>query len=174
MPEEAISTRISRLYAAVDALTEVDMRKLPGKIVGRRNTFGLLQDFSGELSCEEMTNTAYMLIHNTANLRDHLRRWASQHGKDKARVDATFQESEALKVVQDLSNNDKHGYPPRDGGYSRVAPRLESVRRVLRISGEPNSSIYLTLGANGIPEMLGDGDVKAVITSEVLDDQGLA
>ena len=72
-------------------------------------------------------------MHNIANLKDQLRRWARQNGTDPATIDQAIGASNALNIIIDLSNNDKHGYPPRDDGYSGVAPQVSGIDRVMKL-----------------------------------------
>ena len=166
--------RVRRIYSAIGAVEERDPKKLKATVIETKMIRGVFQDFRGGLTDEEMSNYAHMLIHNIANLRDHLRGWAAHHGKDKARVDDTIKASIALQIIADLSNNDKHPYPPRDGGHSRRSPRLVEIRRVMQLKtqAKKGSTVGMTLGPGGVPRLLGDGTAKAVITGDVLDKDG--
>lgn len=170
MPADELIHRIKRIYASIDALQELDLAKLPAQVMQSDRLVAIFQDFKGNLSHEEIENAAYTVIHNIANLQDHMRRWAHHNGHDKARVDDAFKASAALKIVKDLSNNDKHG-PPRDGGHSGVAPMLSDVRRVmqLRTEAKAGSFVAMTLGARGEPKVTGTGTAGAIITAEVVD-----
>jgi len=167
----AIRQRISRLYAAIGTIEETDPQKLRATLIQTDEIKAVFQDFHGGLSDDELSNQAHTVIHNIANLRDHLRRWAAQNGQDKAKVDQTIDNSLDLQIVQDLSNNDKHGYPPRDGGRSGKSPRLIEINRVMRLQtqAKKGSMIAMTIGASGVPKFIGDGSAKAVVTAEVVD-----
>lgn len=166
--------RVKRLYASVKAQQEFNLRRLPAKVTQTHHTLTVLQDFSGGLSVEDIANAAHMLIHNIANLHDHLRQWAKNTGKSKAKVKAAFQASQALRLIKDLSNNDKHGYPPGDGGRSGVAPKLTNLRRQMVLTTKPKagSCVVMTLGPGGIPKTSGDGTACAIITGDVVDKAG--
>jgi hypothetical protein len=165
--DEIIQKRISRIYAAVDAAKESDLGKLQGRVIQTPRVSALFQDFRGGLSQEQLSNQAHLVIHNIANLRDHLRRWAAQKGLNRDKVDQTVKSSFELQVIQDLSNNDKHGYPPRDGGCSGKAPQLGEVTRVLRLCG---SGVATFTG--GAPQITGDSTAEAVVTAEIFDQAG--
>jgi hypothetical protein len=171
MSNSAICQRISRIYAAIGAIEEADPHKLNATVIQTGNVKAVFQDFRGGFSDDELSNQAHSVIHNIANLRDHLRRWAGQNGRDKAKVDQTIDNSLDLQIVQDLSNNDKHGYPPRDGGRSGKCPQLIEINRVMRlqIQAKKGSMIAMTIGAGGVPKFIGDGSAKAVVTGEVVD-----
>jgi hypothetical protein len=166
--------RIGRIYAAIGVGEEMDMSKLKPHILESDRFFAVFQDFSGGLTAEQMENLAYSLIHNIANVGDHAPRWAKRNGKSAGSINETVDASFAIRVMIDLSNNDKHGYPPRGRGYSSRSPRLVNVRRVLRLTtgNEKGSSVAMTLNPDGTPRILGSGSAKAVLTGEVLDDTG--
>jgi len=99
-----------------------------------------------------------------------LRQWAKDNEHDKTKVDQTFKNSLELQIIKDLSNNDKHPYPPRYS-YSGKYPQLININRVmqLKIQAKKGSTIGMTLGADGVPKIVGDGTAKAVITGDVVD-----
>lgn len=169
--DDAIRQRISRIYAAIGSIEEADPRKLKATVIQTEKVYGVFQDFRGGLSADELYNQAHAVIHNIANLRDNLRRWAANNGHDKDKVDTAVNNSFELQVIQDLSNNDKHGYPPRDGGHSKQSPQLIDVNRVMRLQtqAKKGSMVAMTLGPGGIPKFHGDGTAKAVVTGEVVD-----
>lgn len=173
MTADDLVNRVERICAAIGTAQERGMSKFPAKVIRGAHGVAFLQDFRGGLGPAEMENIAYSVTHNIANLRDHLRRWAARNGKDKTKVDACFDSSRALKLIQDLSNNDKHGYPPRDGrGHSGVAPRLSGVDRSARLQPEPGSCVTMTLGPGGVPVVSRSGRAAVVITGEVADKDG--
>jgi hypothetical protein len=174
MNSDDLMGRLKRIYASLGSAEETDMSKLKAKTMSDGKCIGLHQDFTGGLSDEELENLAHSLIYNIANLHNHLERWAKKNGKDKSRVDEVLNGSLALRIVQDLSNNDKHGYPPRDGGESGKLPRIGKITRALQLTTSPQqgSFVAMTLGPGGIPRISGSGKARVVISAEVLDKDG--
>jgi hypothetical protein len=175
MPDADLLQRIQRIYAAVQTAEEADLSRLPARVLRSGRFLSMYQDFSGSLRDEEIVNLAYSVIHNIANLCDHARRWAKRSGKDPAIIDEAVEASFALLVITDLSSNDKHGYPPRDGGRSRRSPKLVNTRRILRIAtgAEKGSAVAVTFAPDGTPQVSGSGSAKAIVTGEVVDDKGV-
>ena len=171
--DDELGGRISRIYGAIDAVEEEDLGKLKGQVIETTTFFGVSNDFRGGLSDEEISNRAHSLIHNIANLQDHLKRWARQNFNNASKVDEGFNQSIALQIIKDLSNNDKHGYPTRDSddGHSGKRPRLIELNRILRLSTKPEkgSSIGMTLNRDGTPRILGSGPSMAIITGTIVD-----
>lgn len=171
MHSDELEHRIKRIYASVGSTEETDMSKLKAHVIRDGKRIAIHQDFTGGLSDEELDNLAHSLIHNLANLHDHLRKWATKNGKDKSKVEVLFNNSLALQIIQDLSDNDKHGYPPRDSGKSGKLPRIGKITRTLQLTVSPQRASTMTLGPGGIPRISG-GEAKAVISADVLDRDG--
>ena len=175
MGKDELLDRLHRVYAAVEAAVEGDLSKFPPKVIADEHQFGVYQDFLGGLTEPQLSNLAHTIIHNIANLRDHLRRWAGRNGQDPKGIDKTVAGSVALQVIIDLSNNDKHGYPPRDGGLSKKSPKLAEVKRVLRISTGPGpgSGVAIVFTPSGPKQITsGGGFSQVVVTGSVVDGNG--
>ena len=174
MPSDELTLRIQRIYEAVDAVVETDISKFMPKVIKDGNWIGFYQDWSGGLSSAEIENIAHILIYNVANLKEHLRRWAESNGKDKNKVSVAFKSSQELKIIKDLSNNDRHGYDPKRRGNSSKSPRIDNINTIMRMTTKPEkgSSIGLTLNRQGAPKIIGDGNAKVIITGDILERDG--
>jgi hypothetical protein len=174
MDSSDLESRLRRMHASLQMAEETDMAKLKAEVVRDGKRIAVYQDFSGGLSNEELENYAQSLIHNIASLRDHLKSWAKKNGKEKSEVDSVFRRSLALQIIQDLFDNDKHGYPPRNGGWSGKSPRIGRITRSLQISTKPQkgSLVTMILGPEGTPRISGSGGARAVINAEILDSDG--
>lgn len=162
-----ILARLHRIYAAIDAALEGDLTKFLPQIFQDEKHFAMYQDFVGGLTPAELSNLAHSVIHNVANLRDHLRRWAANNGHNPSRIDQAISHSVPLQIITDLSDNDKHGYPRRDDGYSGKAPKLAEIRRVLRLT---NAGVILT--PLGPKQVSGSGSTNVIVTGQVVDKHG--
>jgi len=171
MNTELLQRRVHRIYSSIRAVEETNPNKLKAATIATDEITAVFQDFRGCLTDAELSNLAHTLIHNIANLRDHLRKWAVRNGKDKVKVDEAFAQSFELKIIQDLSDNDKHGYPPRNGGESRKSPRLININRVMQLKtrAKKGSTIGMTLCDGGAPKFFGDGTAKAIVTGDIVD-----
>lgn len=171
MTTDDLILRVQRLYASIGATEETEISKFVPKIINDGRRKGFYQDWGGGLSEADLSNVVYSLIHNIANLRDNLKKWAARNGKDKTQVDTAFNNSLALQVIMDLSNNDKHGYPPRNGGYSGKSPKVDKVKRFMQMTtkAEKGSSVRLTFTQDRLPKVSGDGTAKVIISGDILD-----
>ena len=92
-----LSNRVKRIYAALGAVEITNMNQFAPQLINNGQRIGFSQDFRGGLSNEELANSIHCLIHNIANLRDNLKRWAARNERDKRKVDEVFNNSESLK-----------------------------------------------------------------------------
>ncbi|HNS21436.1 MAG TPA: hypothetical protein PKH24_13115 [Sedimentisphaerales bacterium] len=51
------------------------MMQLPAKVFQSKEIVSVFQDFAGNLTEHDMANAAHTVIHNIANLQNHLKRW---------------------------------------------------------------------------------------------------
>ena len=169
--DDTILQRIRRIYDSIGDIEEYNPNKLKATVIQNDKIKAVFQDFRGGFSNGDLSNYAHMVIHNLANLQDNLRKWAAHNGHDKAKVDQAVNTSFDLQIIKDLSNNDKHGYPPRDRGHSGKCPKLVDINRVMQLKTQAKKGSYIgmTLDAQGIPKIFGNGTAKAIITANVVD-----
>jgi len=89
-------------------------------------------------------------------------------------VDVAFKSSQELKIIKDLSNNDRHGYDPKKRGNSGKSPRVDKINTIMQMTTKPEkgSFVSLTLNRQGIPQIAGSGTAKVIITGDILDKDG--
>src|SRR3954451_5034479 len=107
--------RIRRLYHAVNASVETELKKFPAKVHASERGVLVFQDFSGGMPLEEMANLANTQIGLLAGLEDHLKKWARNNSRSPDRVRWAFEHSDSLQIIHDLNNRENHGGPPGDG-----------------------------------------------------------
>jgi len=174
MPRDDVLARLHRIYAAIDAVLEGDLTKFLPHIFQDETHFAMYQDFVGGLTPAEVSNLAHSVIHNVAHLRYHLRRWAAKNGHNPSRIDQAISHSVPLQIITDLSNNDKHGYPPRNAGHSGKAPQVAEITRVLCLTtaAEAGSSVMVILTPSGPKQFSGSGSTNVAASGQVVDGYG--
>lgn len=171
--DSPVVDKIQRIYAALGQTVTGDLATVPALIEEKADGLAVWQDFTGGLNQAQLSNLLHSLIHNIVNLRDHARKECKAQGIDPSSTDNVSKE-EAFLVLTDLSNNDKHGYPPRDGGRTGKSPQILKVDRILRMttSSEAGSASTLVFGSDGF-ELSGKGDARVIITADVLKADGV-
>lgn len=175
MSNDEVLDRLHRIYAALEAVIEDDLNKFPPKVVSNERCFATYQDFLGGLNPAQLSNLAHSFIDNITNLEDHLRKWTKKHGQDPKQITETVSNSEPLQLIKDLANNDKHGYPPRDGGHSGKAPKLAEVKRVLKMTtgSAPGSGVSIVFTPDAPKQhVIGGGSAAVIVTGVVVDKDG--
>jgi hypothetical protein len=125
-----LAGRWRRIYSAIGELADEDIEHFPVDVIDSADgSPAYSQDFTGGLTDDQVSNRVHTAIHNVANLRDHLKKWARGHDRDPNRVDEVVRGSPALSVIVDLANRDKHGGESRDGGFSGRSPQLRGLKR---------------------------------------------
>ncbi|MBU2536487.1 MAG: hypothetical protein ABIK32_01390 [Chloroflexota bacterium] len=154
MVSDDLTDRINRIFAAVGAVQETDISKFKPKVIKDGHRVGFYQDWMAELNDADVANFAISLINNIASLEYHLKKWADRNGQDKTIVEKAFANTQELKIIHDLWNNEKHGYPPRKPSKSGLCPRVDKFNRILQMTTKPEkgSSMRLTFNMQGIPQ----------------------
>ncbi|MFA5308961.1 MAG: hypothetical protein WC370_05670 [Dehalococcoidales bacterium] len=174
MINDELIQRIQCIYTALGSSIETDIKKLKPKVIQDSNKTVILQDFSGGRKDSEIRNIANILIFNVANLGSHLKKWSNENDKDKSKVDATFKNSKSIRIIKDLSNNERHGYDPTKKGNSGLAPRLNGISSIMQMTTKPTKGSFVayTFNRQGEQKILGNGSYKVIITGEILDCSG--
>ena len=166
-----LSKRVKRIYAALGDVEITNMKQFTPQLINNGKRIGFSQNFMGGLSDEGLANSINSLIHNIVSLRDNLKSWVARNSLDKRKVDDVFKNSESLKIMMDLWNNDKHGYPPRDAGYSGKSPQIINIHSEMQLSSgnKKGSSVMMTFNAQGKPQISGSGSGNVIITGDIVD-----
>jgi len=174
MTDDDINLRIKRIYAAINTVEETDFDSFEPTVIRDGNRLTITQDFQGNLTREELSNLVYSLIHNIANLYGNLKKWASQNDINPSKVDEVFNTSSEIKIIQDLSNNDKHGYTPRNGGHSGTSPKIDKFTRGMQLTtaSQEGGTLEFTLNSSGKLKTTGMDNLAVVISGEISDANG--
>lgn len=165
--------KVQRLHAAIEATEKTDISKFTPKVIDDGHRIGFYQDWTGGLSDADRANYVHSLISNIASLEYQLNKWADDNAYDKTKVKDAFNSSQALRIIHDLWNNDKHAGSLRQS-KSGLWPRLGEIRSFLQLTtkAEKGSAVGLTFTPKGVPKILGNGTAKVIISGDILDRDG--
>ena len=169
---DGIRERLRRLYAAVEETSEDDLSRVPGAISETEDAIFFVQDFSGGLSPEKVSNLAHSAISLIAHLPDHLRRLAKKLGRYRAEIDELIGSCPSIAILIDLANREKHGAPGH-GDRSGRAPELCNITRRLSLSGgpTPGGGVQVQFTSAG-PQVRGPGTAAVILTGDVIASDG--
>lgn len=171
MIDDDLISRVHCLYTAIKATEETDISKFMPIVTSDSKRVCFYHDWRGGRSDAELDNAIHILIYNIANLRDLLKKWADQNDKATTKVDDAFKNSLALRIIQDLSNNYRHGYDHKRHSHSSKSPRVDNITTVMQMTTKPEkgSIVSLTFNRQGVPRVVGSGTAKVIITGDILD-----
>ncbi len=134
-----LKSRISRTLQAIDARYEEDVQQKI-KIVAYPDKPGLKTITFGDDTPEGIEYKVTSIISNLANFKDNLKKKIPPQ-----EVEDFVKASLHLKVLLDLNNAEKHGYPPTKK-HSKLDPKIEHVRQTLTIANEKEEQKIIITG----------------------------
>ena len=131
-------------------------------------------DFSGGESPDEIREALTQIAYNIAHVKDPLKKYLSDRGRESKLVERFIEGSPALRIMIDVANREKHGYPSDRPSRSGFDPYLGEVGRSLRLqtgAAKHSSAIYTVDPQTGQPVIrtTGGGSGAVVYSGEVRD-----
>jgi hypothetical protein len=145
---------------------------------------GLEYDFSGGLSNDQIREIISALIYEVAHVKDPLKSWMAQRGRNAQTIENFIDQSRNLQIVIDLANADKHGTeaPNADKRTKRrrtrcpERPRLAHVSKPARLSVGPapcpSSATMLLTPRGPVVHTEGDASVDVAFRGSVAAESG--
>ena len=127
-----IEERISRLYISInshfDSYKETEVIREEKIEDGKKNIIVTIGASPiNEIQQFEAYNKLISIIHSIYNLKDNLKNYFCDNGFNEKLVEEEVNNSYHLKLIADLSNQEKHGYPLKNR-RSKLDPRIENIR----------------------------------------------
>jgi len=164
-----IKTRLERVYSSINARFDNNIEKHVKKhLIHIKEENKVLIGVSFNKISKEVDdlNKIIMIIHNLANLKDHLKSIISGRDETPEVIEQEINNSFDLQLIIDLSNQEKHGYPLTRTNRSGKNPQIRNVNNVLQLTG--SSSVRISM--NGKVES--QGNVKVSIIADITDENG--
>ena len=162
-----IASRLERIYSSIQARADDNIgRHINAKHSVTNKAFVFDVSFDKEKEADKL-NRVMIIVHNLANLKDHLKNWIRINGGDEDIVKNEINLDKYLQTVIDLANAEKHGYPT-NSNRSKLNPKIVNVESVLQITAdsECNSSSF-TFGLDGT--FVSHGKNTVVIIADIVD-----
>ena len=163
-----ITSRLERIYVSVKSKIDYDLEKnINIKTESQANSYSLMGTFD-KGSIAEKENKILIIIHNLANLKDHLKQIMQSKGGDKQKIEDEIDASPALQIIIDLANSEKHTYPTRSN-RSGLNPKLDEIHSFMSLSvSSPEEVSSFTFNPYG--SFQATGDVGVNISADILDE----
>lgn len=167
MDFNAIEERLKRTLSSLNGRYTDDLER---SIITNNVKDGNKTIFSasfGKSSLSEIENKVLIILHNLASLKDNLKNCLQRNGHDPKVVEAQIDSSLHLKVLIDLVNEEKHGYPLTKSNRSLKGPVVKNVRQSVAVypdSGAQGALFFVTQDGgsgtiNGKSVMFIDADI---------------
>lgn len=156
-----IEQRISRLYLSINThfdsykQTEVIQEE---KIENGEKTITVMIGASPINQNQQFDafNKLISVIHNIYNIKDNLKNYFRENNLNDKLVEEEIDNSLHLKLIADLSNQEKHGYPLKNR-KSKLDPRIENIQNS-NIVKMPVSKIFYNAMAG-----------RVIVTADITD-----
>jgi hypothetical protein len=104
------------------------------------------------------------IVSNLSNLKDHLKKAATSKGVDKNLIEKEIENYLPLKLIIDINNAEKHGYPVTSK-RSNLDPKIVNVSSGLKVVGDEATSI--SIHPDGRIEQ--SGNVETILDADIVD-----
>lgn len=159
-----IKSRLERLYASINARFDENIGKHINITNGTKDGRKFVR-LTFDKDSEGSLNKILLIIHNLANLKDHLKKVLSSKGGNKEDIENEINDSLSLQLIIDLSNAEKHGYPT-NRRRSQLDPQIRRIRHSMAAKGKTAFSITFPSG-----EYKAEGDCKIVIDADIVNEK---
>lgn len=114
----------------------------------------------------KVLNQINNVISNLSNIKDCLKNKIKNKNGNPKVIEDEINNSQYLKIVLDLANQEKHGYPLTKTRRSKMDPIIKNVSRALSTSNKPDNIRYKKSDGSQLLNAM----VK--ITADITDSQG--
>lgn len=163
---ELLSHRVRRLYAGLERTAPTTIDSIPLKVWRTNKLVGVCHDFSGGESPDDIREVLTQIAYNIAHVKDPLKKYLSDKARDLKMVERFIDGSLALKILIDIANREKHGYPSDRPSRSGKDPCLGGVGRSLRLqtgTEENSSAVYTIDPKTGQPVVMTTGGASGAV-----------
>ena len=168
-----IKTRLERTLSSLNARFDDNVEeRIKITYVQSDHSIGMMVKFGND-DTKNILNKIFMILHNLASLKDHLKNCLKSKGYDQNIVETEINGSLHLQVLIDIVNQDKHGYPLTRTKRSGKNPVIKDPKQVLKLSTgtEPHSSARFVMSLDDGSYQI-NGQSTIAINADVCDDQG--
>lgn len=163
---ELLTHRLNRLYAGLQRTAPTSIDAIPLKVWRTDKSLRVLHDFSGGQSPDDIRDALTQIVHHIAHVKDPLKKHLGEKAKGPSKVERFINGSPALKVVIDIANREKHGYPSDYPSRSGHDPFLGDVGRGLQLKTgglQGSSAVYTIDPKTSKPKVITTGGASGAV-----------
>jgi len=162
-----INSKLARLHSALESRIDSDYEK-HAKIEELDEGVRLTLP-GGVDSLPKLENVVRSIIDNLATLKDAFKNKLKKRGENNPIVKNFIDNSIYLKVLIDLDNAYKHGYPT-ESNLSKMNPVIKNVRQTLRLEWSEGLPIGM-IGTKGEFEIMNADSTTVVVLADIYDEK---
>ena len=163
-----INAKLARLHSALDSRKDPDYERHT-KI--EQVDEGVRLTLPGIDSLPKLENVVRLIIDNLATLKDAFKNKLKKRGEVKPIVKDFVDSSIYLKVLIDLDNAYKHGYPT-ESNLSKMHPVIKNVRQTLRLEWKEGGFPIGMIDTKGKMEIMDAASSAVVVLADIYDEKG--
>jgi hypothetical protein len=161
-----INAKLARLHSALDSRKDPDYER-HAKV--EQVEEGVRLTLPGIDSLPKLENVVRSIIDNLATLKDAFKNKLKKRGEEKPIVKDFINSSIYLKVLIDLDNAYKHGYPT-ESNLSKMNPVIKNVRQTLRLEWNEGQFPIGMIGTKGEMEIMDAASSAVVVLADIYDE----
>lgn len=162
-----IQSRLDRILFAANSIIDNDYKrhaKIDPLEVGVKVT---LPAKDGPI---KIKNDIFAILHHLATVKDHLKKHMERNRQNKQLIERAIDSSIHLKVLIDLVNADKHGYPTTTN-RSKKNPVIKDFAQSLKNNNE-GKPVIATISPTGEINIVEGKAPSVELFANIYDDQG--
>jgi hypothetical protein len=163
-----IKAKLARLHSALDSRIDPDYERHT-KI--EELDKGVRVTIPGIDSLPKLENVVRSIIDNLATLKDAFKNKLKKRGENKPLVKNLIDSSIFLRVLIDLDNAYKHGYPT-ESNLSKMNPLIKNVRQTLRLEWNEGQFPFAMIGTKGETEIMNSASSSVVVLADIYNENG--
>lgn len=163
-----IKSRLDRLHASVNSKIDPDIEKHMEVKTSHGANFTLTTVNFDKAEIAEKENKIMLIIHNLANLKEHLKEMMTKRGEDKQKIEDEIKSNKSLQIAIDLANSEKHTYPSTSN-RSGLNPKIGNIQSFLRLTAsQPGEVTAFAMRPDGSFQSHGNAGIN--IEADILDE----
>lgn len=132
---------------------------------------GVKVQLPGNVGPVKTENDILSILHHLATLKDNIKKYLENIGRDKRDVENAINSSIHLQVLIDLVNADKHGYPTTTN-RSGKNPKIKDFAQTLKNNND-GKPVIATIGTKGEIEIVHGKPPSVELFANIYDEHGI-
>jgi hypothetical protein len=165
-----LKNRLGKTFTSIGNFFDYDVvggSKVTDEDMGSHHTLTVT---FGNDDYSTLENKIFLVLYNLSSVKDHLKNCLANTGYDPKEVENEIDNSLHLRVLIDLVNQEKHGYPLRKRNRSGKNPIIKNVEQVLTLRKNPKREAPLSISFSSDGTVTSEGNSSIDIVADIFDE----